>query len=132
MGPLSCLARRALPDAPTLLLLHGIQGTASSWHGICVLLPPAWRYILSDPRGCGASVAPEDPAAYDIEGFAADLAAVIAACAEPVVLVGWSMGVLVSLAYLRTYGSDRLNVLVLASGTACPESEAIWFMEQTL
>ena len=70
---------------------------------------------------------PDAPEAYGLEGFAADLTAVIARCAGPVVLVGWSMGVLVSLTFLAAQGSDRLCGLVLASGTACPGSQAQWF-----
>lgn len=127
IGPLSCLVRPAAAGAPTLVLLHGIQGTSAAWRGVCDLLPPAWGCVLPDLRGRGGSAAPDDPAAYPLSGFAEDLAAVIAACDGPVVLVGWSMGVLVALAYIAAHGTGRLQGLVLASGTACPGPETHWF-----
>lgn len=127
IGPLSCLMRPAQADAPTLVLLHGIQGTRLAWAGVCGLLPPDWGYVLPDLRGRGQSVAPDDPAAYGLDGFAADLAALIAALEGRIMLVGWSMGVLVSLAYLAAHGSERIGALVLASGTARPGAQARWF-----
>lgn len=131
IGPLSCRVRPAQPGAPVLVLLHGIQGTGAAWDGICARLPDGWGYAVPDLRGRGLSAAPDDPAAYSLAGFAQDLGAVIDACPGPVVLVGWSMGVLVALSHVAAAGTGRLAGLVLASGTACPGADARWFQGTT-
>jgi pimeloyl-ACP methyl ester carboxylesterase len=64
---------------------------------------------------------------YRLEGFAADLAAVIESLNGPVVVAGWSMGVLVALTYARDYGLARVAGLALIGGTACPGTECQWF-----
>ncbi|MGA0561002.1 alpha/beta fold hydrolase [Ancylobacter sp. VNQ12] len=128
-GALECLCvnRQADPARGAFVLLHGIQGTASAWSEVAPRLGGERTVLMPNMRGRGRSPAPEDPGAYTLEHFAADLHAVIAAVPGPVTLVGWSMGVLVALTLLARHGAHGLDGLVLASGTARPAGEAVWF-----
>ncbi len=96
---------------------------------VLVLVPgwtmPAWifgpqiayfarysRVIAFDPRGQGASEVP--PFGYTAERRGQDIAELISAVRAPkVVLLGWSLGVLDSLAYVSNSGAARLSALVL-------------------
>lgn len=132
-GAIECL--RANPGADPargcFVLLHGIQGTAATWAEIAARLGSERAILMPNLRGRGRSHAPQDPGAYTLKHFAADLQAVIEAAPGPVTLVGWSMGVLVSLTCLAHYGQHKLDGLVLASGTARPAGEAVWFQADT-
>ncbi|WP_449287772.1 alpha/beta fold hydrolase [Marinobacter salarius] len=116
------VSRNAIP----MVLLHGIQGSARAWDEVLKHLPNRIPTLAPNLRGRGGSVAPTDPMAYSVDSFADDLAAVLDALERPSFLVGWSMGVLVSLAYLRRYGQNRLSALVLMSGTS-QGSKCQWF-----
>jgi pimeloyl-ACP methyl ester carboxylesterase len=113
-------------DAMPMVLLHGIQGSARAWDEVLKHLPNRIPALAPNLRGRGGSVAPTDPMAYTVDCFADDLAAVLNVLERPCLLVGWSMGVLVSLAYLRRYGPSRLGALVLMSGTS-QGTECHWF-----
>ncbi|MCG5238085.1 alpha/beta fold hydrolase [Xanthobacter oligotrophicus] len=132
-GAIECL--RANPEADpargTFVLLHGIQGTAAAWAEVAAHLGGERAIWMPNLRGRGRSPVPDEPGAYTLDHFATDLHAVIEAAAGPVTLVGWSMGVLVSLTYLDLYGADKLDALVLASGTARPGHDAVWFHADT-
>jgi len=112
---------------PSLLLLHGIQGTAGAWEAVMQALPPAGPVLAPDLRGRRRSACPHDPQAYAMERFADDLAAVIRWHGRPVIIAGWSMGVLVALTYIRDYGLEGVSGLALIGGTACPGGECPWF-----
>lgn len=74
----------------------------------------ATRYhvVALDPRGQGDSEIP--PSGYDHLRRGQDIAELIAALGNrPVLLVGWSLGVLDSLAYVAQYGDAKLAGLVL-------------------
>ncbi len=113
-------------DAMPMVLLHGIQGSAKAWTEVLKHLPNRIPALAPNLRGRGGSVAPNDPVAYTVDFFADDLAAVLDALERPCLLVGWSMGVLVSLAYLRRYGQNRLGALVMVSGTS-QGNKCHWF-----
>lgn len=135
-GVLNCLTAGSASDgSTTLVMVHGIQGTASVWKPV---MPPlaAGRHVLAPHlRGRGGSFSPEDPAAYTLSSFADDLRAVVETITGPVVLIGWSMGSLVALEYLRSYGGQGLIGLALVSGSPCLRpaggDEAIWFTGDT-
>ncbi len=116
---------------PTALLLHGIQGTASIWRPVADRLATHSTCVAPNLRGRGGSVKPDRPEAYEMSAFADDLAAVIGHCrrsdGRPLFLVAWSMGVLVTLAFLAKNGGADLDRIVLVSGTCFPGDEAVWF-----
>jgi non-heme chloroperoxidase len=96
---------------------------------VLVLIPgwtmPAWifgpqitafarfcRVIAFDPRGQGDSEVPAFGYTADRRGQ--DIAELLDAVRAPkVVLLGWSLGVLDSLAYVSSHGAERLSALVL-------------------
>jgi microsomal epoxide hydrolase len=102
------------------------QGGASDH--VLVLIPgwtmPAWifgpqitafapfcRVIAFDPRGQGDSEVPAS--GYTAERRGQDIAELLDAIGTPkVVLLGWSLGVLDSLAYVEQHGAGRLSALV--------------------
>lgn len=132
-GAIECLRANAAADPArgSFVLLHGIQGTAAAWAEVAAHLGGERAIWMPNLRGRGGSPAPEEVNAYSLDHFAADLHAVIEAAPGPVTLVGWSMGVLVSLKCLDLYGADKLDALVLASGTARPGHDAVWFHAHT-
>lgn len=131
IGPLVvlCHDRQGGPqgDEPVVVLVHGIQGTAMAWSNLMAELPDTVQAVAPNLRGRAGSASPGEPSAYTLEGFADDLAAVVEHVDAPVMLVGWSMGVLVTLAYLRDRGLARVRGVALVGGTACPNGQCPWF-----
>lgn len=71
-----------------------------------------FHVVALDPRGQGQSEVA--PSGYDHLRRGQDIAELIAALGNrPVLLVGWSLGVLDSLGYVAQYGDDRVAGLVL-------------------
>jgi non-heme chloroperoxidase len=71
-----------------------------------------YHVLALDPRGQGESEIP--PSGYTYQRRGEDIAELIAANGNrPVVLVGWSLGVLDSLAYVSQYGDRMIAGLVL-------------------
>ncbi len=130
-GGLEVVVGRHPHPGGTAILLHGIQGTAASWRPVLPHLTLKRTLLMPNLRGRGASTAPAEPCAYRIDDVAADLRAVIALAQErfpaPLALLGWSMGVLVTLAHIRAHGAAAFDRIVLVSGSACPCGEAVWF-----
>lgn len=116
--------------------LHYLEAGSSLGHTI-VFVPgwtmPAWIWqpqiqafgrqyhvVAFDPRGQGDSDAPAS--GYEPVRRSQDIAELIAHLAPiPVVLVGWSLGVLDSLAYVRTHGDMNLAGLVLVDNSVGEE-----------
>lgn len=74
-----------------LLLVHGLGSSTLDWEKQIPVLSVHYRLIVVDVRGHGRSDKPRGP--YSIEGFSADLIALIDHLdLGPVHLVGWSMG----------------------------------------
>ena len=112
--------------------LHYIDAGASHAHTI-VFVPgwtmPAWIWSRQidyfaatyhvaafDPRGQGLSDAP--PQGYEPGRRGQDIAELIAHLGPaPVLLVGWSLGVLDSLAYLHSHGDGQITGLVLVDNS---------------
>lgn len=132
-GALSVLVRPATgPVAGTIVLLHGIQGTALAWTEVMARLPAKYAAVAPNLRGRGGSPAPDDPGCYTIEHFGVDVSGMIDLLAGPIWLCGWSMGVLAALAHVRARGTRGLSGLILASGTARPAPDAQWFTGDTV
>lgn len=87
--------------ATTFVFVPGWTMPAWIWKAQIEYLAPNFRVLALDPRGQGRSeIAPEG---YTYARRATDIAELLAAarCRVPVVLVGWSLGVLESLQYLH-------------------------------
>lgn len=85
-------AGSARPDAPAVLLLHGLgHWSEGAWGRVIPYLDPAARYVALDLPGFGASEKPE--AAYDLPFFRRVLDGAAAALElERFALVGHSLG----------------------------------------
>jgi NAD(P)-dependent dehydrogenase (short-subunit alcohol dehydrogenase family)/pimeloyl-ACP methyl ester carboxylesterase len=64
------------PDGPTVVLVHGFPDSHVLWDGVVPLLADRCRVIRYDNRGVGMSSVPKSVAAYGMERFADDFAAV--------------------------------------------------------
>ncbi len=86
-------------DADTVVLLHGYTGHARSWDSLAAALASRFRVLALDQRGHGQTDwAPPDR--YDTVEMVDDLEAFVAALGlEQFLLVGLSMGGIVSFAY---------------------------------
>ncbi|BDI21986.1 alpha/beta fold hydrolase [Herbiconiux sp. L3-i23] len=104
------------PAGPSVVLLHGVGSSASTWAELAPLLDPARHYLLPDYRGHGASDAPDGP--YVVDDFVADLDRLLdergIADAD---LVGFSIGAVIALAFALAE-PERVRSLVLLSSIA--------------
>jgi pimeloyl-ACP methyl ester carboxylesterase len=83
--------------APPVLLLHGSSGHAHQWDDVAAALADGYRVLALDLRGHGDSARPGPPA-YCFADYAADVRAFAAALAlPPIVLIGHSLGALVTM-----------------------------------
>lgn len=106
------LESRAAPtlprEAPTLAFVPGWTMPAWIWAAQIEHFAPKARVLALDPRGQGRSaIAPDG---YDYARRAGDIAEWLAAagCADNVVLVGWSLGVLESLQLMHDSRLGRM------------------------
>jgi len=103
-------------DAPLLVLTHGFSGP--HWPPVVDEFRARFRLLWYHVRGHGESSAPEDPAAYSLPIFAADLAALLDALAIDRAHVGGvSMGGMISAQFACDY-PERLRSVLLCD-TIC-------------
>ncbi len=92
---------------PTLLLVPGWTMPAWIWDEQLAAFGARLRVVALDPRGQGDSDAP--PGGYDPARRGADIGDVVRQLGPaPVVLVGWSLGVLDALSWVREGGGAGL------------------------
>ncbi|MGE0706824.1 MAG: alpha/beta fold hydrolase [Planctomycetota bacterium] len=105
------------PEAPTLLLANGLGGRLYAWEPLVERFAATHRILTWDYRGLFHSDAPARPALLGVPHHAADALRILdAEQVRRATLVGWSMGVQVSLeAALQAPG--RVERLVLINGT---------------
>ncbi len=107
-------------SAPTILFVPGWTMPAWIWQRQIDAFSRAYHVIALDPRGQGESEIAED--GYDYRRRGEDIADLIARLGpRPVLLVGWSLGVLDSLAYVQAHGDNRLSGLVLVDNSVGEE-----------
>jgi pimeloyl-ACP methyl ester carboxylesterase len=100
------------PTAPPVVLLHGGSAHARWWDRFADAIADAYHVVALDLRGHGNSEH-ADPPAYRIEHYADDVAKCIDALGlAPVIVVGHSLGGLVSAAYAGR-APERLTALVI-------------------
>ena len=95
-----------------MVLLHGWGGTQLALNLLVDQLQGDYTIITYDHRGFGKSDRPMK--GYTVDRLVLDLKELLEHLdLHDVVLVGWSMGGVVSTFYLDTYGYDRVSRLVL-------------------
>ena len=133
-GTLDCLTAGQIGTG-SVVLVHGIQGTASIWKPVMGSLSTNRRVIAPNLRGRAGSFSPDAVESYTLSNFAGDLHSVINTISGPVLLIGWSMGGFVALEYLTRFGADRLIGLGLISSSPCIKATAgigaTWFKGET-
>ncbi len=117
----------------TIVALHGIQGTRSSWALVTKLLQNEARWIQPNLRGRARAFRGTQISDYTLEKFAADIAEIIATqvTTPNFVLAGWSMGVSVTLATIALLQRDNFPLpvaLILMSGSPVLKQTA-WFQQ---
>lgn len=104
------------PGGRTVVLVPGWTMPAWIFQAQLTGLGQAGYHVVAlDPRGQGDSDVP--PGGYTHVRRGQDVAELIARLPRPVVLVGWSLGVLDSLAYVTQYGDGALAGLVLVDNS---------------
>ncbi|MFE9582670.1 alpha/beta fold hydrolase [Nocardia sp. NPDC006044] len=91
-----------------ILLLHGLMGSARTWHDQLDWLRDYGHVFTFDAAGHGRP-APDE---LTTEAFVADLAAATAGITEPMVLIGHSMGALHGWVFAATH-PGRVRALVI-------------------
>ncbi len=105
-------AAPARPAAPTLVFIPGWTMPAWIFTPQIQAFQTRYRVVALDPRGQGDSDVPAT--GYDQDRRGEDIADLLAHLgSRHVVLVGWSLGVLDTLAYVHRHGDQALSGLVL-------------------
>ena len=108
------------PAGSTLVFVPGWTMPAWIFQRQIAFFSQRYHVIALDPRGQGDSEVPAS--GYEPIRRGRDIADLIAALGDrPVVLIGWSLGVLDSLAYVHLYGDGRLTALVLLDNSVGEE-----------
>lgn len=115
-GTRLALATWGPPDAPLVLLVHGLGLSTESWGRVPQLLADAHRVVAYDLRGHAQS-GDARSGDYSMDAQARDLDAVLRAVVpdgEAAVVVGNSLGGGIVVARAHEHGVDRLAGVVLA------------------
>ena len=101
------------PDAQNLVLLHGYTGHARSWDVLAEAMSTDYRVLALDQRGHGETAwAPAD--AYGTPEMVADLEAFVAAMGlDGFVLLGLSMGGIVSMGYAGKQPPELAQLIIV-------------------
>ena len=100
------------PARNTIVFVPGWTMPAWIFQAQLDAFAPRYHVVSLDPRGQGESEIA--PSGYDHIRRGRDIAELIAALGNrPVVLVGWSLGVLDSLGYIAQFGDTKIAGLVL-------------------
>jgi microsomal epoxide hydrolase len=102
------------PQAPVLAFVPGWSMPADIWRLQLEALGGRYRVAALDPRGQGRSAIPDS--GYTLERRAADVREFLAPYPRAV-LVGWSLGALESLEYLRANGEAGIAGLVIVDSS---------------
>jgi pimeloyl-ACP methyl ester carboxylesterase len=108
--------------APTVILVHGGRDHCRSWDVVARSLQPHFHVIAPDLRGHGDSDWTKG-GSYALTEYVYDLAQLVRAVAAPqVILVGHSMGGMVSLIYSGSCPQQVSRLVVLDGVTMLPDS----------
>jgi microsomal epoxide hydrolase len=113
------------PAAHTLVFVPGWTMPAWIWMPQILVFSRRYHVVAFDPRGQGDSAVPAR--GYEPERRGRDVAELIAHLEAPkVVVIGWSLGVLDTLAAIHVAGDRRLAGLVLVDNSVGEEPPPIY------
>ena len=108
------------PLGHTIVFVPGWTMPAWIWQPQINVFARRYHVVAFDPRGQGQSDAPSW--GYEPGRRSQDIAQLVAdVTAAPVVIVGWSLGVLDTLAYVRAHGDGKVAGLVLVDNSVGEE-----------
>lgn len=105
------------PDAPAIVLMHGLRGYSGTWRNLAAALEDRWRMVAIDARGRGSSDW-DLQRNYYTDAYLADLETVVDTLGlDRFVLLGHSMGGTTAYCYAAKH-PHRLTALVVEDITA--------------
>lgn len=111
---------------PDWLCLHGLVDTLAIWDRVVPALAKRGRVVRYDQRGHGESSAPAGP--YSRRDLADDAIGVLDALGiERAVLVGHSMGGIVSMATVLAHPERVAGLVLIGTASQCNEKVARWY-----
>ena len=96
--------------------MHGIGSSGATWDSVSTLLAGRFSCYAIDLMGHGESPVPDDPTEYSRDAALADIDDLIATLEAPPILVGWSLGGYLALAYAATRPGAVRGIVVLNTG----------------
>ena len=108
------------PDAPVILLQHGMRDHGRSWDAIAAALSTCYHVLAPDLRGHGDS-AWACPTGYHLAAFVLDLADIVEALSPGplAAIVGHSFGGVIALRYTAAF-PERLRALCVIEAIELP------------
>lgn len=102
-------------DGPWLVFAHGLTGNRHGSRRQFAPLADRYRIAIYDQRGHGDSTPVTDPALYDLDRMAGDMAAVMdALCIDKAIVGGESMGAATTLRFAMRH-PERVRALLLTA-----------------
>lgn len=112
------------PDAPLVMLAHGLLADHTMWDALVRLLVPRFRVLRYDLRGHGRSSVPALP--WTMQRLAADTVALLDALRlSKAHFIGSSLGGMIG-QQLGAHHGQRLHSLTLANTAAVQPAPAAW------
>ncbi len=115
-------------SGPSVVLLHGLGMSASTWDAVAERLADHHTVLAVDLPGHGDSPCPDESDAFTRDAALADLDDVIAGLDDVPVIVGHSLGGYLALAHAATRPGASRGIVVLNTGPGFrdPEKREGW------
>jgi pimeloyl-ACP methyl ester carboxylesterase len=117
-------------ENPPLMLIHGGSAHAHWWDHIAVELATDYRVIALDLRGHGDS-GWVTPPSYEVDDYVEDIAALATQLQlSPFVLIGHSLGGLISFTYATRYSATLRALIVVDTGPRIQPSRRLQLLSR--